>query len=109
MPKPSGVTRPEPRGAARALSVAPTDSDEVSCRALWAAAGSGVAATIASSAVRGSINIRRITLLRHLLVKNWHLWLGGWVAGAGARRRVRGPRHLLFAFCDHFEPLWKTS
>jgi hypothetical protein len=34
------------------------------------------------------------------------------VAGAGARWRpppVSGPRHLLFAFCDHYEPLWKTA
>ena len=39
--------------------------------------------------------------------KNLHTWLGGWI-----RQRTRdafaprpqGPRHLLFALCDHFEP-----
>jgi len=47
--------------------------------------------------------------------------LGAWTAGY-AKWAVRsslpraraalgrgGPRHLLFAFCDHYEPLWRTS
>jgi hypothetical protein len=41
--------------------------------------------------------------------KNLHRWLGGY-AGHLARRarapRVRGPRHVLFALCDHYEPEW---
>jgi hypothetical protein len=41
--------------------------------------------------------------------KNLHTWLPGWGRHllANARTpRVDGPRHLLFAFCDHYEPLW---
>jgi hypothetical protein len=44
-------------------------------------------------------------------IKNKHLdrWLPGW-AGHLARRAVsrtyEGPRHLVFALCDHYEPLW---
>jgi hypothetical protein len=55
--------------------------------------------------------------------KNLHVWTAGyarWLAGSAATRtavRARsvlglqggGPRHLLFAFCDHYEPLWKTT
>src|SRR5205085_6503716 len=41
--------------------------------------------------------------------KSLHTWIGGW-----ARHLVRdltaarpsGPRHLLFAICDHYEPRW---
>jgi hypothetical protein len=50
--------------------------------------------------------------------KNLHTWTGGyvrWLAGQAMPRaraalaRERGPRHLLFAFCDHYEPLWKNT
>ena len=52
--------------------------------------------------------------------KNLHVWTAGyarWAARATAgraaaalrREPARGPRHLLFAFCDHYEPLWKTK
>lgn len=37
-------------------------------------------------------------------------WAGRWAARAAreaARRPPRGPRHLLFAICDHFEPRWR--
>ncbi|MGZ3452568.1 MAG: hypothetical protein ACXVEF_23365 [Polyangiales bacterium] len=45
-------------------------------------------------------------MLAALRRKNLHTWLGGWVRSFAARRpQVRGPRHLLFAFCDHYEPL----
>src|SRR6185369_16282539 len=49
--------------------------------------------------------------------KNLHTWTAGyarWLARSAvpraraALRRNGGPRHLLFAFCDHYEPLWKT-
>jgi hypothetical protein len=57
--------------------------------------------------------------LRGLRGKNLHTWTAGyarWLVGGAvpraraALRRGRGggPTHLLFAFCDHFEPLWKT-
>jgi hypothetical protein len=46
----------------------------------------------------------------HLLrTKNLHTWMGGWVrhlARQATTSRPRGPRHLLFALCDHFEPKW---
>ncbi len=42
--------------------------------------------------------------------KNLHTWLGGYakrkVSRVLSRPRVAGPKHLLFAFCDHYEPLW---
>jgi hypothetical protein len=49
--------------------------------------------------------------------RNIHTWAAGyarWLAeSAVPRARTAlspsgGPRHLLFAFCDHYEPLWKT-
>jgi hypothetical protein len=44
-------------------------------------------------------------------LKNKHLetWMGGWARHLLASRRtprVSGPRHLLFCYCDHWEPLW---
>lgn len=50
--------------------------------------------------------------VRHLLarIRDKHLetWLGGWLGHVTRRDRFRGPgpRHLLFAFCDHWEPSW---
>ncbi len=41
---------------------------------------------------------------RHL-----HRWLPGYakaIAERIARPRYEGPRHVLFALCDHYEPLW---
>src|SRR6185295_273455 len=49
--------------------------------------------------------------------RNLHIWTAGyarWLAeSAVPRARAAlapgdGPRHLLFAFCDHYEPLWKA-
>jgi hypothetical protein len=49
--------------------------------------------------------------------KNFGAWTAGYarwlVASAPPRaraalRRQAGPRHLLFALCDHYEPLWRT-
>jgi len=42
--------------------------------------------------------------------KNLHTWMRGYARhlarrARGAVRRVDGPRHLLFAICDHYEPL----
>jgi hypothetical protein len=57
--------------------------------------------------------------LDRLKKKNLQGWAGGylrWMAqSALPRARVAlgvgssGPRHLLFALCDHYEPLWKTQ
>jgi hypothetical protein len=47
--------------------------------------------------------------LARLQKKNLHAWLPGYarhLAGQVARPRVDGPRHVLFAFCDHYEPRW---
>ena len=52
------------------------------------------------------------SLLARLRAKNLHTWLGGYaahVARRALRPRPRGPRHLIFALCDHFEPLWKGA
>jgi hypothetical protein len=56
-----------------------------------------------------------VATVRH---KNLETWVGGylrWFAGSAVRRAraewsaPHTTRHLLFAFCDHFEPLWKTT
>ena len=41
--------------------------------------------------------------------KNLDRWVGGWTKHLAENARVRRPegtRHLLFAFCDHYEPLF---
>ena len=48
-------------------------------------------------------------MLEALRGKNLHLWLGDYARSFIDRERRAAttlPRHLLFAFCDHFEPLW---
>jgi hypothetical protein len=48
-------------------------------------------------------------VLSRLKKKNLHTWLRGWGRHLAARAtapRVSGTRHLLFALCDHYEPLW---
>jgi len=55
-------------------------------------------------------------LLARLRAKNLHQWLPGYARTTTERlaRRARGHgatglRHVLFAFCDHYEPLWKNT
>ncbi len=46
--------------------------------------------------------------LREALSKGVHVWVGGWLLDRARKAMlppVRGERHLLFAVCDHFEPL----
>lgn len=41
--------------------------------------------------------------------RNLHRWLGGYASQRLRGRKdvaVEGPRHVLFALCDHYEPLW---
>ncbi len=47
-------------------------------------------------------------LLSRLRDKNFHTWLPDYARYLVRRRRHRydGPRHILFALCDHYEPLW---
>ncbi len=49
----------------------------------------------------------------YLRSKNLHTWLGGWTRETLRRtatpRPRGGPRHLLFALCDHFEPRWQGA
>jgi len=55
--------------------------------------------------------------LERLKGKNLGVWTAGyarWLAESAPRRASAllphsGPRHLLFAFCDHFEPMWKNQ
>lgn len=51
--------------------------------------------------------MRRDRLAR-IREKHLETWLGGWLRHVARPRTWKGsgPRHLLFAFCDHFEPLW---
>jgi hypothetical protein len=58
-------------------------------------------------------------VIAKLRQKNLHTWLPGYARflannlAHGVRDRLRarvdGPRHLLFAFCDHYEPLWGNA
>lgn len=47
-------------------------------------------------------------MLARIRSKNLHRWLGGYARHLYAQRKVSPPRkkHLLFALCDHYEPLW---
>lgn len=47
-------------------------------------------------------------LVRRVRDKHLETWLGGWARQLPRARAYQGPspRHLLFAFCDHYEPLW---
>lgn len=51
-------------------------------------------------------------VLARLRAKNLHTWLGGYTRDVARRatrsiwHRPTGPRHLVFALCDHYEPLW---
>ncbi len=48
-------------------------------------------------------------MLDRLKEKNLHTWLRGYaqhLRQSAWKPSVSGPRHLLFAFCDHYEPLW---
>jgi hypothetical protein len=56
--------------------------------------------------------------LESLKKKNLHVWTAGYArwllqtAVPRVRAAVRppeGPRHLLFALCDHYEPMWKNK
>ncbi len=47
--------------------------------------------------------------IQKLRAKHFDRWLSGWVrdlARRAAAPAVVGPRHLIFALCDHYEPLW---
>jgi hypothetical protein len=51
-------------------------------------------------------------VLSRLLEKNLHTWMAGYaghLARRALRRRPEGTRHLLFAICDHYEPLWHRA
>jgi len=46
--------------------------------------------------------------LRRALAEKMHVWMGGWLRDRARKAllpRGEGERHLLFAVCDHFEPL----
>jgi hypothetical protein len=50
-------------------------------------------------------------VLSRLRKKNLHTWMRGYARHLARRARARagaadGPRHLVFAMCDHYEPLW---
>ncbi len=51
-------------------------------------------------------------MLEFVRGKNLDRWVGGWarhLASELTAPRVPGPRHLLFAFCDHYEPMWRND
>jgi hypothetical protein len=67
----------------------------------------------------GKLSERIEKSAKSLRAKNLPVWTTGyarWAADAAVTRASAalrregdaGPRHLLFCFCDHYEPLWKT-
>jgi hypothetical protein len=51
-------------------------------------------------------------LLSWIRSKNLHTWLGAYAvarAERALRPRTASPRHLMFALCDHYEPLWRGA
>ncbi|MEZ4301693.1 MAG: hypothetical protein R3B70_42555 [Polyangiaceae bacterium] len=51
-------------------------------------------------------------MLSYITEKNLDAWLGGYarhLARNVVKPKVHGPRHLLFAICDHYEPLWDSN
>jgi hypothetical protein len=51
-------------------------------------------------------------MLKSLRDKNLHTWLPSYLVHRLKRLReprTHGLRHLLFAFCDHYEPLWSNA
>ncbi len=51
-----------------------------------------------------------MTLFGKLKNKNLHTWLSGYARHClRSRPRQTDSRHLLFALCDHFEPLWGSA
>ena len=51
-------------------------------------------------------------MLRRLKEKHLQAWMGGYLRHLGSqalRSRVKGTRHLLFAVCDHYEPLGRGA
>lgn len=60
--------------------------------------------------------MRPARIVQTLKSKNFDKWLVGWMKHAGKRAlssargtAPSGPRHLLFALCDHYEPLWGNA
>lgn len=52
------------------------------------------------------------SILEKVREKNLHRWLPSYFAQRLKRpsaRKDQGLRHLLFAFCDHYEPLWSSA
>jgi hypothetical protein len=49
-------------------------------------------------------------MLKKLQSKNLHTWLPGYVNNLllGRQPAPKGLRHVVFALCDHFEPLWNN-
>jgi hypothetical protein len=70
-----------------------------------------VGRAISSGAIRGpwETDLSRLPgPLGKLGQKELHLWVGAWLRDRARKatiRRRKGTRHLLFAICDHYEPL----
>jgi hypothetical protein len=65
----------------------------------------------ASGLTKPRIVYPRSVLLDRLRGKYFETWVPGFARHLGRdvlRPKVTGPRHLLFAICDHYEPRWKN-
>lgn len=45
-------------------------------------------------------------VFREVRKKNMHIWLGSYLSESRAPTNPDEPVHVIFAFCDHFEPRW---
>jgi hypothetical protein len=53
-----------------------------------------------------------VGVINYFKDKHFETWIGGYARHLFERQRdprPAGPRHLLFAFCDHWEPLWNDA
>ena len=47
-----------------------------------------------------------LVLSREIFKKNIHTWLWAYITRKPEPFRAEGPIHIMFAFCDHYEPQW---
>ncbi len=55
------------------------------------------------------IVVAAAVLLREIYSKNIHIWLPEYIARKVEKPLSKEPVHILFAFCDHFEPKWNKA
>ena len=54
----------------------------------------------------GGILLFAFLLAMEIKKKNMHIWLWSYISTQNAKPQPGQPIHIMFAFCDHFEPRW---